>query len=223
MLYIKFNIQDSSKYKDFQKLYAHMVKTRQPGFNFQEDDDSPDIDWDSMTTQKEIDAAVKELSDYLDLTPEFHRSKKFIPTYANEYLETYLQFDSEKHDAFSVQDPVSIFNYLECGFEVDMTNLEKENEKSGLVEFSTGNFPFGGLERFLITLKAFDIIPTECFDGYSICELQWTSNFEYNTIEYPKRTKAYLKRNGVLKTNQSEHYLMHKAKYFLNTLFLKNN
>ena len=81
---------------------------------------------------------------------------------------------------------------MEYGFEVDLDNLEKINERSGVVEFSTGNYPFGGIERFLITLRAFDLIPTECFDGFNICEFDWLSDFEYNTINLPEKTKAYL-------------------------------
>lgn len=194
MLYIKFNIQDSSKYEDFQKLYEHMVKTRQPGFDFIEED-APEFDWDSMKTQEEVDDAVEKLSEFLDQEPEVHRYQKLIPSYANEFLERYLRLDNDKLGPLGVLYTISIFNYLEYGFEVDMNKLEKKNEKSGLVEFSTGNFPFGGMERFLITLKAFDLIPTECFDGFSINELEWISNLEYTTIKLPKKTKEYLKGN----------------------------
>mgnify|MGYP003635060921 CR=1 FL=1 len=190
MLYIKFDIQDTSKYEDFQKLHEHMVNVRQPGFKFVEND--PVIDWDSMQTQEEVDAAVKELSDYLDQEPEAHRCKELIPDYVAVLLDKYIQADNEKLESLGIQNLLSVFNYLEYGFEVDLDNLEKINERSGVVEFSTGNYPFGGIERFLITLRAFDLIPTECFDGFNICEFDWLSDFEYNTINLPEKTKAYL-------------------------------
>lgn len=221
MLYIKFNIEDSSKYEDFQKVYAHMVKTRTPGFNFQEDEDSLEIDWESLTTQKEIDDAVEELSNYLDKSPEFHRFQKVFPLYAQEYLEKYLQNESEKHELLSVSETVSIFNYLEVGFEVDMVQLERQDKKHGLIEFSTGNFPFGGLERFLITLNAFHLTPTEYFDGFSICELQWSSPFEYSTTKFPKKTKKYLKSKGVLQKNESQKGMIQRARIMVNNLFSK--
>lgn len=192
MLYIKFNIQDRSKYQDFERLYEHMVEVRQPGFKFEEEE-GPEFDWDGMT-QTEVDDAVEKLSDFLDQSPEEHRYLALIPTYVNKFLQSYLQIDNEKLGALGIQEVLSIFNYLEFDFEVDMDKLEKFNEHSGIVEFSTGNYPFGGLERFLITLKAYDLIPYECFDGFSVCEIKWASDFEYNTPELPEKTKEYLNR-----------------------------
>ena len=192
MLYTKFNIQDSSKYQDFERLYEHMVKVRQPCFKFEENE-GPEFDWDGMT-QAEVDDAVQKLSDFLDQAPEERRYLALIPDYANEFLEGYLQGDNEKLGALGIPEALSIFNYLEFDFEVDMDKLEKLNEQLGIVKFSTGNYPFGGLERFLITLRAYDLTPTECFDGFNICALEWSSNFEYNTVELPERTKVYLNR-----------------------------
>tara|TARA_R110001599_G_scaffold318898_1_gene528612 strand:+ start:12863 stop:13213 length:351 start_codon:yes stop_codon:yes gene_type:complete len=110
------------------------------------------------------------------------------------HLKGYLQDDNEKLGALGIQEVLSIFNYIEFDFEVDMDKLEKFNAQSGIVECSTGNYPFGGLERFLITLRAYGLTSTECFDGFNICEYEWNSNFEYNTTELPERTKAYLNR-----------------------------
>ncbi len=190
MLYIKFKIQDTSKFEDFKTLYNHMVLVREPGFQFT--DEGPIIDWDTKKTQEEVDAAVAELSYYLDHEPEFHRCKELLPEYVTELLEKYLQDDNEKLGALGIHNVLSIFNYLEFGFEVDMNALKKLDEHSGIVEFSTGNYPFGGIERFLITLKAFDIIPTECFDGFAVCELNWIADFDYNSTKLPEKTKAYL-------------------------------
>ena len=85
-------------------------------------------------------------------------------------------------------------NYLECGFEVDLNCLEEQQGNIGIAKFSTGNYPFGGLERFIMVLHAFDILPTECFDGFAINQFKWTSNFDYDLIELPEKTKQYLKK-----------------------------
>lgn len=190
MLYIKFKIKDAVKHADFQKLYNHMVQIREPGFKHEEDD-GPEIEWDGMT-QVEVDAAVEKLSTFLDINPEEHRYRKMVPSYANKFLESYLQHEKEESGSLGEVEAVSIFNYLEYGFEVDLDNLEKINEHLGIVEFSTGNYPFGGMERFIMTLKAFNLIPIECYDGFSIYEFDWISNFEYNNINLPEKTKKLI-------------------------------
>jgi hypothetical protein len=195
MLYIKFDIQDSSKYTDFQKVYDHMLQTRQPNFKFEEDE-GPDFDWDRMT-EDEIQEATKQLIEFLDQDPEALRYNKLIPNYANAFIEQYLQGGNDTLIALEDINTLSILNYLEFGFEVEMDNLEKINERCGIVEFSSGNFPFGGLERFLMTLKAFDLIPTECFDGFTVFKFEWTSNFEHNAIDLPEKTQEYLTRKGL--------------------------
>ncbi|SFN96148.1 hypothetical protein SAMN04487989_10799 [Bizionia echini] len=177
MVYIKFTIKNDSTFTDFQILYNHLIAIRQPGFK---EDEGPDYEWDDMT-EEEVDIALEELNAFLDTSPEHHRYNKFIPDYAKEYLEKYVEFDNNKIEAFGTHDVLSVFNYLEYGFEVDMHNLKKTNEQFAIVEFSTGNYPFGGLERFLITLKAFNLTPFEYFDGFDVCEITWYSNFEYNT------------------------------------------
>lgn len=191
MLYIKFNIEDVSTYQDFQKLYDHLVSIRQPGFEF--NDEGPEFDWDSMTVQ-EVEEATKQLIDFLDEKPEVRRYQKLIPAYAHTFLERYLDVDNETLQSPEMQEVLSIFNYLEYGFEVDLDHLKKTEEHSGIIEFSTGNYPFGGMERFLITLKAFGLLPTECFNGFTICTFKWVSDFEYDTIEFPDKTKDYLKK-----------------------------
>ncbi|MBU2938265.1 hypothetical protein KO494_01810 [Lacinutrix sp. C3R15] len=186
MLYIKFNIQDLSKFEDFRKLYQHMQCTREPGFNFNQDNSDPEIDWDKKKTQEEIDAAVKELSDYLDQSSAFHRYQEHIPSYVNTFYNNYLEYDNNKLGQLGTLDTISIFNYLEAGFEVELVQLTKFR-KSGILKFTTANYPFGGLERFFITLKAYHLIATECYNGFTTNKIEWTSNFEYNEIEIPKK------------------------------------
>jgi len=192
MLYIKFNIQDPSKYTAFQKLYTHMVKIRQPDFEFEEEE-APQFDWDKMA-QEEINEALEKLFEFNNQgKSEFKRYQKFIPDYANSFLEKYLGLDNEHLGSLGVLDTTSILNYLEYGFEVDMNDLEKQNAKQGIVKFSTGNYPFGGLERFFMVLKAFALLPIECYNGFTIYEFEWVSEFEYNSIEQPEKTRKYLK------------------------------
>lgn len=195
MLFIKFKIQDKSKYTDFKNLFKHMVAVRQPNFRFEEEDAS-DFDWDAMT-DAEMEEALKKIDESDDENgQQVNRYKILIPGYANAFLERYLKIDADKLGVLGIEKVLSILNYLEFDFEVDMNKLKKLDEYLGIVEFSTGNFPFGGTERFLMTLKAFDLIPIECFDGFSILEYNWTSDFEFDATELPEQTKVYLEKLG---------------------------
>lgn len=190
MLYIKFRIQDSSKFEDFKKLYAHMVAVRQPGFEI-EDEKPPEIDWDTMT-QQEGDDAIEMLLDYCEQDKlDFLRYQKIIPNYASNYLGSYSKQDNDILEPLDELESISLLNYLEFGFEVDMDNLKKINEHLGIVEFSTGNYPFGGMERLIMTLAAYDLKPVSCFDGFNECELNWTNNFDYDLIILPKKQNRF--------------------------------
>jgi hypothetical protein len=163
-----------------------MVQVREPGFKF--DDAGPEFDWDTMP-EEEVEAALQELNTFLDeqVEPEKYRYKALIPSYAKEFLENYIKNENEKSGYFGEPDALPVFNYLEFGFEVDMEHLKKINERSGIVEFSTGNYPFGGLERFIMTLAAYELKPVACFDGFNNCEINWTSPFEYDFIVSSKK------------------------------------
>ena len=125
---------------------------------------------------------------------EKDRYKLHIPDYANSFFETYLNVDNENLGNHGISGVLSIFNYLEFGFEVDFNNLEVISDNNEIVEFSTGNFPLGGLDRFFITLKGFSIIPTACFDGFSVNQINWNSDFEFDFIELAEETEVYLKK-----------------------------
>jgi hypothetical protein len=192
MLYIKFNITDPSKYTDFKKLYEHMLQVRQPNFVI-EDEKTPEFDWDNMT-DKEVNIAIETLLDYCEQDKiDFKRFQRLIPKYASIYLKSYLKQDCQNLKLLDESDAISILNYLEYGFEVDLNEIENLNTDLCILKFSTGNYPFGGLERILITLRSFDLIPVEFFDGFSVSKLDWISKFEYNIISLPKKTKEYLK------------------------------
>ena len=188
MLYIKFKINDSSKFEDFKNIYDHMVRVRQPNFEFEEEA-VPEFDWDNLTKQETNDA-LEIIDDFFDQEADLRRYKKLFPEYANAHLESYIKNDKEIAGAYGF-DISGIFNYLEFSFEVNIDNLTILNENNGLIEFSTGNYPFGGLERFFMVLKTFDLIPTECFNGFDVFEFNWMSDFEYKTIILPEKTKLY--------------------------------
>ena len=194
MLYVKFTVKDESKYQDFQKVYDHMVMTRQPGFEFQEDG-GPEFDWNSMTKEA-ADKAMEELNAFLNVSDEERRYLQLIPTYAQKYLSSYVEEDEKSAGVFGYQIS-GIFNYLEYSMEVDMNNLQIIKENMGVVEFSALAYPYGGMERFLMVLKAFDLIPIECFNGFNVCTFEWTSEFTYEIIEMPEATKEY-KEKGTL-------------------------
>lgn len=192
MLYIKFQIEEATKYNDFVKLYNHLEMVRQPGFEFE--DEVPEFDWDNMN-ENEVNEALKLIDESLDEElVEYKRYQEVIPEYANLFFEKYLKLDNDKLGNLGIHDVLSIFNYLEFGFEVELDTIKKIKESLYVIEFSTGNYPFGGLERFLITLKAYNLIPLECFDGFSINEIKWNSDFEYSFLELKKQTEVYLKK-----------------------------
>lgn len=185
MLYIKFKILNSGKFNDFQNLYQHMVKVRTPGFDFKVNLD--EIDWATITDEEEELLFDEELQ-------LKKRYRELIPDYATLFLERYLQIENAELGSLGVIDVSSILSYLEYGFEVDMNKLEKLDKYIGLVKFSTGNYPYGGMERFLIVMKAFDVTPLECFNGFTIYEFDWISDFEHNVIELPDKTEEYLRK-----------------------------
>lgn len=192
MLYIKFHIEEATKYNDFVKLYNHLEMVRKPGFEFE--DEVPEFDWDNMN-ENEVNEALKLIDESLDEElVEYKRYQEVIPEYANLFFEKYLKLDNDKLGNLGIHDVLSIFNYLEFGFEVELDALKKIKESLYVIEFSTGNYPFGGLERFLITLKAYNLIPLECFDGFSINEIKWNSDFEHSFLELKKQTEVYLKK-----------------------------
>ncbi|MDO6439093.1 hypothetical protein Q4534_16855 [Cyclobacterium sp. 1_MG-2023] len=193
MLFIRFNIQSPTKFEDFKKLYEHMEAVRQPGFKFEELTPTL-IDWDNLS-KEEYDAAYEKLIASLDEDPAQERYQSLIPLYANKFLESYLKVDNDKSGQLGIQETLSIFNYLEFGFEVFLTKLEKQNENFGVIKYSTDNFPYGGIDRFLMVLRAFDLVPTECFDGFTVFDFEWVTDFEYNAIDLPEKTTAYIKRN----------------------------
>lgn len=191
MLYIKFEIQDLEKYQDFQIVYDHMVQLRQPNFEFGEEV-IPEFDWDNLS-KEETNAALEKIDEFFDQDADDRRYIALFPDYADAFLKSYIEKDQSIAGAYGF-DIKGIFNYLEFSFEVDLDNLKILEDNIGLIEFSTGNYPFGGLERFIMVLKSFDLISLECFDGFHIFKLNWLSEFEYTPAILEEKTKAYLKK-----------------------------
>lgn len=191
MLYIKFKIQDLEKYQDFQIVYDHMVQLRQPNFEFEEEV-IPEFDWDNLS-KEETNAALEKIDEFFDQDADDRRYAELFPEYADAFLKSYIEKDQSIAGAYGF-DIKGIFNYLEFGFEVDLDNLKILEDNIGLIEFSTGNYPFGGLERFIMVLKSFDLISLECFDGFHIFKLNWLSEFEFTPTSLEEKTKAYLKK-----------------------------
>ncbi len=190
MLYIKLNISDNSCFSEFQKLFDHMVATRQPDYDMEED--SPTIDWDTMSAQ--------EIENYFDSKDsnnpvEINKIKRFknlFPPEAQLYLAQYHQKGDSKMNDLADSEILGWMDYLEFNLEVDMDQLDKIDDAQGMVQFSTGNFPYGGMERLLLVLKAFGLTPVEIFNGFSVCDLLWQSDFDYEVVEIPDKTKIYL-------------------------------
>ena len=170
MLYIKFKIENHKNFMDFRALYMHMFAVRTDSYSETEINDFTNQDRGKIQVFKTL-----------------------IPKYASEVLENYFSFDNAKSILIN-EDKVSHLNYLEYGFEVNLNLLERCKTGGGIVKISTGNYPFGGLERFMITLKAFKLEPFECFDGFNVCALHWVSEVEYEANILSEKTKRYLIR-----------------------------
>jgi hypothetical protein len=193
MLYIKFNINDPDKYTDFQNLFDFMVKCRDYNFQFEEPQ-KEEIDWNNLSSE-EMDRILDE-EEEREMNPNYLETKlikEIIPQYAMEFLQSFSEHDQQYAGNFGFNFD-GILSYLIIDFEVELDQLKSIEKYSGVLEFSTGNYPFGGLERFFITLKAYDVIPFEYFNGFKVHGLTWNSNFNYEVQEFPEKTKEYLAR-----------------------------
>lgn len=193
MLYIQFHINDPKKYSDFESLFDFMVKCRDYNFKFEEPEEE-EIDWNSLS-EEEMDRILDE-EEEREMNPNYLETKlikEIIPQYAMDFLQTFADYDQQVAGNFGF-DLDGILNYLINDFEVDLDQLKLTDNSNGILEFSTGNYPFGGLERFFIALKAYDFIPYECFNGFEVHSLTWSSNFKYEVQEFPEKTKEYLSR-----------------------------
>lgn len=185
MLYIKFRILEIEKFVDFKKLYNHMCLVREP--NYTEPKDDFKIDWNTAT-----DAQIDDFFD--ENRPKKALFDALFPTYTHSLINNYFTSDDASKNILRDDLKVCFINYLEYGFEVYLDGLEVKNNEEVIIKISTGNYPFGGLERFFIALKSFKLIPFECFDGFNIFQFNWISQIDYEEIILEKETKEYLKK-----------------------------
>jgi len=194
MLYVKFHITDSDKYIDFETLYDFIVKCRDHNYQFEDFQEDVEIDWNSLS-EEEMNKILDE-EEEREMNPNYIETKlikELLPNYAKNFLQSFAKYDQRYAGTFGF-DLDGILNYLITDFEVDVNQLHTLDNSNGIVEFSTGNYPFGGLERFFITLKAYQLIPYECFNGFEVYNLKWSSDFDYEVKELPESTKEYLSR-----------------------------
>jgi hypothetical protein len=182
MLYIKFNISDREKFSAFKAVYNHMCNVREP--NYREKD--REIDWET--------ASEEEIDRFMDQDwPKIELFNTLFPAYTNQVLNSYFYSDNSKNVVVN-EDKASLINYLEYGFEVDLDALQELQNNEGIIKISTGNYPFGGLDRFLMTLKSFGLMPFECFDGFDVIKYNWISEIEYEEMILIDKTKEYLSK-----------------------------
>lgn len=119
--------------------------------------------------------------------------QEIIPPYAKLFLQGFYKEENILspliHESFK-----SFINYLEFGLEADFIDVTAINSTKSQVRFVALGYPYGGMDKLMIFLKAFDCIPYEIFNGFSVCSLSWNTTYEYSAIELPEKTKAYLKR-----------------------------
>lgn len=173
MLYIKFNISAIHKYQDFQKLYRYLDELREKS----------ETTWEETLEEWETPGKYQD-QDFWE---------KLMPAYARSFLGGYFAGDITKRELSST-DLSSIANYLEFGFEVDFDELTLFNPKEGQVNFTALGFPYGGMQRFLMVLKAYGLLPVECYNGFTVYAFDWTTPFDHEPIELPEKTKIYLQQ-----------------------------
>ncbi len=158
MLYIKFRRNSKAYYAEFLTLFEHLQKVRSIGMEAI-DKSYFNLDWEHVSAD--------EFEALTDINyPKYKRIEEYFPPAVQENLLQYSNSVTVKNEYL-----LEILNYLEVGFEVDLNEMEQLNETTWQVHFSTGNYPFGGIDRFIIVLKAFGLMPFEYFDGFKTVSL----------------------------------------------------
>jgi hypothetical protein len=171
MLYIKCKISFPENVIAFQKFYKYLLKDKKEVYQMKAYEDFMDLE------DRLQERALKLYDEYFPL-----KAQSFI----NDFLEYEGGFNEIKGESIT-----SLFSYLDVDFEVDFTNLVIENDIL-CINFSTGNYPYGGMRRFLMVIKAFGGEPIECFNGFDVYEFKWTSKYEHKAKVLKDKTKSYL-------------------------------
>ncbi len=145
-------------------------------------------DPDKFSTFQQVYHLLEEIKPKKGRRP-FSLWKKLIPHYAQNINGTYYKDDltDKPEDRWGFRDMVS---YLQFGFEVEFDYLEVK-DRHARIGFSAYAFPYGGMDRFLMFLKAYDCIPSESYNGFEVIRFQWQGDFEYEVTNHPEETKAY--------------------------------
>ena len=109
-----------------------------------------------------------------------------IPTYAKEIIAKYYHEQPISKESFE-----NFINYLEFSLEADFNELSIIDKNKALIKYTPIAYPYGGMERLLVLLRAFDCIPTECYNGFTVYQFKWNSLFDHDAIELPKQTEIY--------------------------------
>lgn len=116
-----------------------------------------------------------------------------IPEYAKTFLQSFYKVENSLSQLVRENFKATV-NYLEFGLEVDFTGLIMVDVTTVRINFEALGYPYGGMDRLLIFLNAFDCIPNEVFNGFSVCQISWDTLYEYSATELPEETATYLKR-----------------------------
>lgn len=139
----------------------------------------------------------KKVYDLLYITkPKEERSSdklwlKLIPLYAREFIGRYYQDKPcEEYDWEKLYGYRDMVTYLQFGFEVEFDSL-KVTGSTARLSFGAYAFPYGGMDRFLVFLKAYECIPTWAYNGFEVIQFHWEGDYAYDVTEFPEKTKAY--------------------------------
>lgn len=151
------------------------------------------IDFD-IQNQEKFKTLQKVYAVLFEIKPKEDRRpmelwKTLIPPYAQEFIGRYYQDDLSQESEYR-WGFTDIVTYMQFGMEVefDFLNIEVGTARIG---FSAYAYPYGGMDRFLIFLKAYECIPTEAYNGFEVIEFHWEDDFGYSVTEYPEKTALY--------------------------------
>lgn len=166
MLYITFKIQPQ-KLESFKQFYNYLLLDKQQEYMEQEFEDFMDLE------ERLENRAMKLCNTFFD-------------AYAQEFLSRYFGQNTNLNERIA-----SLFSYLDVDMEVDFTDLILEQSKATL-KFEARSYPYGGMDRLLMVIKALGGQPIESYNGFEVFEFEWTSEYDYEPIVLHQKTKVYL-------------------------------
>jgi len=110
----------------------------------------------------------KSIDFWLILIPPFAKA------YFNLVAHNHPDFDSYKLDFRMMMD------YLQINLEVDYKECISTTVGKGRLEFVPLSYPYGGMDRLLLFLSAFDCKATTIDSGFGIKKVIWHSDLEFS-------------------------------------------